>query len=193
MQQLFTMAVGISFGALLLGTIADRLRKKGIPTEVLLAAVGGLFVLAELVLILRIPLPSVLPWTVIAVVGAGTVLSYSIIAEYFPKEIAARANGALNLVHFCWAFLVQYGTGLIVARWAPEQGHYPTIAYQTAFAISLVFQMAALIWFVAPWLRKLARRFYPSISQPVRDADLTIAIAAAIEEPLLETGEKLEW
>ena len=42
-NQLFTMAIGISLGALLLGTLADRLRKRGIATEVLLAAFGALF------------------------------------------------------------------------------------------------------------------------------------------------------
>jgi hypothetical protein len=96
--------------------LADRLRKASIGTEVLLAMVGGLFVLAELVLVLRVPLPSVLPWTMVAVVGAATVLSYAIVADYFPKEIAARANSALNLLHFGWAFVVQYGTGLVVAQ-----------------------------------------------------------------------------
>ena len=69
-NQLFTMAIGISLGALLLGILADRLRKRGVATEVLLAAFGALFMLAELALILRVPLPSILPWCVISVVGA---------------------------------------------------------------------------------------------------------------------------
>jgi hypothetical protein len=32
-------------------------------------------------------------------------------------------------------------------------GHYPVIAYQTAFGICVAIQLAALIWFVAPRLR----------------------------------------
>lgn len=193
MQQLFILAVGISVGAILLGTMADRLRKKGIATEVLLAAVGGLFALAELVLILRVPLPSVLPWTVVYVIGAGTVLSYAIIADYFPREIAARANGALNLLHFCWAFIVQYGTGLIVAQWAPKQGHYPLTAYQTAFAVSLVFQIAALIWFGVPWLRRSARRFGAFFGRKDREGDQPGFAAVALEGALFETGGQVEW
>lgn len=47
MTRLFVMAVGLSLGALMLGTIADRLRRSGIRTEVLLATVGALFVTAE--------------------------------------------------------------------------------------------------------------------------------------------------
>ena len=49
-NQLFTMAIGISLGALLLGTLADRLRKRGIATEVLLVVFSALFMLAELAL-----------------------------------------------------------------------------------------------------------------------------------------------
>jgi len=68
-NQLFTMAIGISLGALLLGILADRLRKRGVATEVLLAAFGALFMLAELALILRVPLPPILPWSVVSMVG----------------------------------------------------------------------------------------------------------------------------
>jgi sugar phosphate permease len=94
--QLLLMAVGISLGAVLLGTMADRLRKHNLRTEVLLASVGGLFIVAELALVLRVPLPSLLPWSVVSIAGAATVLSFAVIADYFPREFAARANGALS-------------------------------------------------------------------------------------------------
>lgn len=123
------MAVEISVGALLLGTMADRLRRRGIATEIQLAVVSGIFMLAELALILRAPVPSIQPWSVVSIVGAGTVLIYAIIADYFPVEIAARANGALNLLHFGWAFIVQYGIGIILGHWISEDGHYPLLAW----------------------------------------------------------------
>lgn len=154
-RQLFAMAIAISIGALLLGTAADRLRKRGFATGVLLAAVGALSVLAESVLVLRLPLPSIVPWATIAVTGAATVLSYAMIAEYFPKGVAARANGALNLLHFGWAFIAQCGIGLIVGQWPAQDGHYPVAAYQYAFAVSLAVQILALAWFIIPWLRAL--------------------------------------
>lgn len=164
-DQLFLMALGISLGAFILGTVADRLRKRGIATEVLLAVVGAVFILAESALVSRVPLPSMLPWSIVSVVGAATVLSYAIIADYFPIEIAARANGALNLLHFGWAFVVQYGIGLIVDQWTPQEGHYPVEAYQAAFALIVVLQVTALVWFAVPWLRSavtyLGRLFEP--------------------------------
>jgi predicted MFS family arabinose efflux permease len=187
-NQLFTMAIGISLGALLLGTLADRLRKRGISAEGLLAMFGALFMLAELALIMRVPLPSILPWSIVSVVGAATVLSYAIIADYFPVEIAARANGALNLLHFGWAFAVQYGIGLVVNQWAPQDGHYPLDAYQTAFGFSLALQFAALLWFAGPWLRSFVRFiFVPA------DGRAVLAPAAVAEESVLEPSEGIEW
>src|SRR5205814_749279 len=99
--------------------------------------------------------------------GRGpTVLSYAIVADYFPVEIAARANGALNLLHFGWAFAVQYGIGLIVSQWATQDGRYPLAAYQAAFGLSLALQVLALLWFAVPWFRSFIsglRLSFPSL------------------------------
>jgi predicted MFS family arabinose efflux permease len=192
-NQLFTMAIGICLGALLLGTLADRLRKHGIATEVLLVLFGALFMSAELALILRVPLPSILLWSVVSVVGAATVLSYAIIADYFPIEIAARANGALNLLHFGWAFAVQYGVGLIVGYWAPQDGHYPVTAYQAAFGVSLAFQAAALFWFAVPWLGSFVRYLRLSFSPPAGSDGRLALLSAASEGIILEASQGGEW
>lgn len=186
--QLFTMAIGVSIGALLLGTLADRLRKRGIATEVLLAVFGALFMLAELAIVLRLPIPSILPWSIVSVMGAATVLSYAIIADYFPIEIAARANGALNLSHFGLAFAAQYGIGLIVSHWSPQDGHYPVIAYQTAFGLCLALQAVALVWFAVPWLLDFFRR----LDSPPPDNEIAFAAPAA-EGMILEASRGIEW
>lgn len=193
-NQLFTMAVGISLGALLLGTLAGRLRARGIATELLLALFCALFMFGQLALILRVPLPSILPWSVVSVVGAGTVLSYAIIADYFPVEVAARANGALNLLHFGWAFVVQYGIGLIVGGWIPLDGHYPVVAYQVAFGFSLSLQAAALIWFAVPWLRGVVTYLRLSIASLRADLDDQPALVpVASEVAVLEASQGVEW
>jgi uncharacterized integral membrane protein (TIGR00698 family) len=140
----------------------------------------ALFMLAELALILRVPLPSLLPWSVVSVMGAATVLSYAITADYFPVKIAARANGALNLLHCGWAFAVQYGIGLIVGHWVVQDRHYPAVAYQAAFALCLALQAAALVWFAMPWLGSFIRSFHPLSAQPFRG----IALATPATEGL---------
>jgi hypothetical protein len=75
----------------------------------------------------------------------------------FPKELAGRANGALNLCHIAAAFVVQYATGVVLQYWTPEAGHYPEIAYRAAFSLNLAFQVAAWIWFVFPRVRTGSR------------------------------------
>jgi MFS family permease len=154
-MHLFIMAVGVSLGALLLGTMADRIRRRGLGPEGLLAVAAALSIVAQLALIVRLPLPAIVPWSAVAIVGTGTVVSYAILADYFPKEVAGRANGALNVFHLGWAFIVQYGIGLVLAQWPREQGHYPLIAYQAAFALNVTTQIAALLWFALPTARAL--------------------------------------
>jgi MFS family permease len=152
LQHLFVMAIGLSLGALFLGFMTDRLGRRGVGPNVLFGLVATVFIVAQSALILRVPLPSYFPWTIIAAVGAATVLSYAIIAEYFPKEIAGRANAALNVFHIGGAFVLQYVTGVVVQLWNPVAGHYPEVAYQAAFSLNVSFQIAAGIWFALPWI-----------------------------------------
>ncbi len=155
LRYLFVMAIALSMGALLLGATSNRLLRRGFGPRALLALVATVFIVAQMTLILRLPVPSYLPWAVIAAVGATTVLSYTILAEYFPKEFAGRANAALNVFHIGGAFVMQYLTGIMLQLWTPVEGHYPEVAYQAAFALNVVFQIAAGIWFALPWLLSL--------------------------------------
>jgi MFS family permease len=159
LRYLFVMAIFLSVGALALGVTADRLRLRGVGPRALLGLVAAVFILAQLALILRVPLSSYVPWSVVAAVGAATVLSYAILAEYFPKEIAGRANAALNVFHVGGAFVLQYLTGVVVQLWSPLDGHYPAIAYQTAFALNVGLQIVAAIWFAFPWLQARLTRW----------------------------------
>jgi type IV secretory pathway TrbF-like protein len=133
--------------------IADRLRRRGIGPQVPLGIVATIVVAAQLALILRWPVPSWLCWSAAAAAGSAPVLSYAILADFFPKEMTGRANGALNLFHFGGAFAVQYLIGIILALWPSQGGHYPAVAYQVAFGLNLSLQAVALAWFVFSWSR----------------------------------------
>jgi sugar phosphate permease len=154
-QHLFIMAVAVSAGSFLMGAAADRLRPRGIGPRALLAIVATIFIAAQLALVLRLPLPSQIPWAIVATVGAGHILSYAILAEHFPEEVAGRANGALNVLHFGAAFFFQYSIGLVLEQWTRHDGHYPIIAYQVAFGLVIALQLAALVWFELPRARRL--------------------------------------
>ncbi|WP_458147724.1 MFS transporter [Bradyrhizobium sp. UFLA05-109] len=191
--HLFIMALGISGGALLLGTSADWLRRRGIGSEALFAAVTVLFVGAELALILRAPLPSLLPWLVISIVGAATVLSYATVAEYFPRELTGRANAGLNVLHFGWCFIAQYGTGLILDQWPVQEGHYPIIAYQVAFASAVGVQVLALGWFVIPWLGILGRWIAKFFLRDPEANGNPVEASATLAEAEVVKPEDEEW
>ena len=165
-QYLFIMAAALSAGALILGIAVNRLGQRGIGPRPLLAFVAVLFIACQLALILRLPLPSYVLWGLVAVVCAATVLSNSIQAEYVPKELAGRANAALNVFHIGGAFLLQFLTGLIVQQWTNTAGHYPAIAYQIAFAFNVALQIAALVWFEPAPVRELVATF---MSATIRD------------------------
>ncbi|MBR1162826.1 MFS transporter [Bradyrhizobium elkanii] len=155
-SQLFIMSIVLSAGAWLFGMTVHYVKRRGIGAETILAMVAVLFIAAEFALILRASLPSILPWSVVAIVGTATVVSFAVIADYFPPELAGRANGALNVLHFGWAFLAQYATGLILEQWSANDGHRPVQAYQVAFGLNVALQIVTLLWFALPWFRAFA-------------------------------------
>jgi MFS family permease len=149
--HLFIMSLALSSGALGLGIIIQVLKRVGIgPTKVLPALVT-LLMLAELLLALRQPVPVIVPWCLIALMGAGTVATYSITADLFEKSTLGRVNGSVNLFHIGGAFVLQTSVGFIIARWSQvDSGHYPPGAYTFALLFLVLAQLLALIWYLRP-------------------------------------------
>jgi MFS family permease len=170
-RHLFVMGVALCAGALLFGIGADRLRRRGVRPQTLLGLAACGLIAAQVALIAGARIPSDVMWAVIAAVGGATVLSYAALAEYFPKEIAGQANAALNILHIGAACVIQYGIGLVVGHWAITSGHHPAIAYKTAFALNLVLQVVALVYFasgkaglISQWLSTATPLTQPSRS-----------------------------
>ena len=153
-RHLFVMGLALSVGALLMGISAERLRAQGIRPHYGLAFVATLSVVVQFALILRVPISSQLCWALVSAAGAAPVLSYASLAEYFPKEVTGRANGALGVIDIGGAFLLQSASGLVLQQWPSMGGHYPAIAYQTAFGINVLVGALALVWFVLPAAQK---------------------------------------
>lgn len=192
--RLSIMAIALCLGALFLGGLADWVRGRGKNMETLFAIVGAVFIAAELALVLLPSWPSLLPWCVVSIVGSAVALSCAIIGDYFPAELVARANAGLNVLHFAGAFVVQYGTGLILQYWLPQGGHYPLIAYQVAFGVNIVLQIAALIWFVVPWLGPLNWKRATSMAPEWADGRSSLQLKSTPAELLVfEPDEAVEW
>jgi predicted MFS family arabinose efflux permease len=152
--HLTLMAAVLAASALLLGALAERLRRAVIPTEAFLAGTLCLSMAAQLTLLLGIPVSSHLLFAVTAVAGATPVLSFSILARYFRREIAGRANAALGVLNMGSAFALQCLCGLIIAQWPADGGHYPAIAHEAAMATGLGLQLIALGFFLTPKPRR---------------------------------------
>ncbi|WFU62308.1 MFS transporter [Bradyrhizobium brasilense] len=193
--QLFMMSIILSGGAWLFGTIVHYIKRRSLAAETILAMVAILFITAELALILRVPLPSILPWSVVAIVGTATVVSFAVIADYYPPELAGRANGALNVLHFVWAFLAQYATGLVLEQWSMNDGHRSVQAYQVAFGLNVALQIATLVWFAVPWRRSIAS--WMSSILVFKQADVTYAVGSVglYEDSviLMPADDDAEW
>jgi predicted MFS family arabinose efflux permease len=136
-QHLSGMAIAVSLAALILGTVANRLRRIGITTELMLAMTVVMSVTAQVALVIGCSIPSLVLWTVIAATGAATVLSFAILAEYFPQEVSGRANAALNLLHVSAAFVLQSARGIIIAQWPQTNGGYAVAAYEAAMTAGI--------------------------------------------------------
>jgi len=192
--RLFIMSIVLSSGAWLFGMMVHCIKRRGIGAETILVLVAVLFIAAEFALILRAPLPSILPWSVVAIVGTATVVSFAVIADYFPPALAGRANGALNVLHFGWAFLAQYATGLILEQWSANDGHRPVQAYQVAFGLNVALQIAALVWFALPWCRSVASWMSSILFKPT-DVSYAVESVGLYEDSviLLPADDDAQW
>lgn len=150
-HYLLIMALALSLGALCFGLILHRLAAAGIQPAHTMGAASLIFIAAEAALAIAWPVPPLMCWCLISAFAAGTVLTYTMSAQHFPKESVGRANSAFNLLHFVAAFAVQSGFGAIVALWPRDAlGHYPAEAYSTAFLCLIAIQIPALLWFLRP-------------------------------------------
>ena len=175
-RHLLVMGLALSAGAMLLGWSADRLRRRGVGRESFYAVIAIAF---------HRRADDAHP----AVAGADlhpmddhrrrrcrhrAELRHPA-RNTFPREMSARANAALNILHLGGAFALQYLTGVIVSWWPAVSGHPPADAYQAAFGFSVVLQLVALLWFLC----SARRATVPTFLATRRPTRYTLALGAA--------------
>ena len=145
--HLSMMAVALCLGSVAAGFVLTKLNARGIRSSTVMAAAFALFLVVDLLVITRAPVPSYVLWTAFGAFASATVFGYTVLTEHFPQEFAGRATTALNLTQMIAAFALQSGMGAIVSAWPSDAtGAYPAIAYQTAFTLPLVVQSLSLCW-----------------------------------------------
>jgi len=147
-NYLAAMGISLIIAWPLTGWLADRLGRHGIKTEVTGAIGMGIFAVVQIILLFE-PVRYALPvWVAFNFFAAFSVLSYAGFTQKVPPELAGRANTALNVLVFGSAFICQWGVGVIIDLWptAADGGFHPD-GYKTAFAVLVVLQILALLWF----------------------------------------------
>lgn len=150
-----TAAMGIGF--LAVGILTQRLTRAGLqPMTVAGVAMTG-FLAALIALALGTTNAATLG-PLLAAFGlfaaAGSV-AYSVLSQHFPRDLAGRANTALNVLVFVCAFAVQWGVGAVLGIWEdPGSRDYDPVGYRVAFGAVAALQAVALAWFVRAWLRQ---------------------------------------
>jgi len=145
-QNLLFAAGAFGVGAVLCGSLSDRLAQRGVPP--LLTYLAGCVAcgVAMIPIVLGFGSASLLLWILYMGLAPFGALSYALLAGRFPKEMAGRVVTALNTVTFLLAFAVQYGVGAIIDLWPVLDGHYALEGYRTAFALCWLMQAAAVAW-----------------------------------------------
>lgn len=146
-DHLFWMAAGMVAGFLSIGTLAYRLSRLGIHPVAIAIAGMAIFIILQLVIALGYTGASLSIWACFGFFGTAGTLSYAILSQAFPPELAGRVNTALNLLVFVGAFVLQWGLGAVIGLWPGATGGYTPDGYGAAFGLVVILQFVALIWF----------------------------------------------
>lgn len=142
------LAIGVIGGYFFLGVVAERLSRYGFST-LHVASIGLiLFILVQIALILEWTSFSTLWWVLFGFFGTTGVLAYAYLSQQFAPELAGRVNTALNLLVFVFAFIAQWGIGVIINWYSGgNTQQYNPIGYQIAFSLALLMQILTMFWY----------------------------------------------
>lgn len=129
------------------GLLAGELNRRGVPLLRIVLVGGALYILSQVPLVLSTGIGR---WIVLLGMGLLSnvnTLCYPMLSAHFPKSLTGRANTALNTFFFIGAFALQFAVGLVIDLFPAEaSGNYPVLAYQLAFAVMVVIQVASWLW-----------------------------------------------
>ena len=135
-------------GAALFGWLARGLERRGLSLEASAGLGMAIFIVAQIVIVLDVPLSAAVRWIFYGLAGTTGILCYASLTRQFRPELAGRVSTALNLLVFAAAFLLQYGFGLILDAWPHEAAAYAPAAHHLAWWLTIAAQTLALVWYV---------------------------------------------
>jgi predicted MFS family arabinose efflux permease len=164
---LLTIAVAMVAGFIFMGAVAERLSRMGIKPIAVAVTGMSAFIVVQALLILEVTSWAHTLWILFGIFGSTGIIPYAVLSQNFPVHLSGRVSTALNLLVFVAAFAAQWGIGAIINRWpVTADGGYAPPGYQAAFAMMLLFQLLAVLWFALASVITHPRNRIDSISQP---------------------------
>jgi predicted MFS family arabinose efflux permease len=149
-NHLMAMAVAFLIGILLSGAVADWFVRRGVDLLTVMLGFIALFLCSELAIVLQWTSLNLPIWVVFGMTGQVAVLAYPWLSSYFGAALSGRANTAMNLILFLFAFGAQYAIGAIIDLFPPTpSGGYDPRGYQAGFGVFFAAQVLALGWYLA--------------------------------------------
>lgn len=143
------VAVAMVAGFILLGSLAERLSRKGVAVATTAVIGMTLFMAVQLLLLLN-PAGWTLPlWLAFGFLGTSGVIAYSALSQTFPVHLSGRVTTALNLLVFIAAFACQWIIGAIIDFWSAAADQPLTAAgFNCGFGLLLVLEAAGLVHYL---------------------------------------------
>ena len=137
------VGVAMMAGSACAGVAARWASARGIGVVAFSGVCMAIFALDQMALIAGLPVPGWLVWGVFGLFGPAGALTYAVLTEVFPTEMAGRVNTTLTLLLFIAIFLFQGGIGFVVSLWPVHDGHHAAIAHRMAWSLLVLLQIAA--------------------------------------------------
>ncbi|WP_321857548.1 MFS transporter [Paraburkholderia tropica] len=140
------------------GALARSFERRGVSVAHFSGVTMVLFVVVQALLAARVPLPAPVLWAAYGALGGTGILTYAVLAEYFPSRMIGRVNTTFTLVIFVGIFVTQIAIGAALGHWTAVDGHYPVAAHQSVWTALIAIQALAAVWYFMPSRRPRATR-----------------------------------
>lgn len=147
-DNLFWIAVAMVAGFVSLGTLVERLNRRGVRVLNSAVCCMSLFMIVQILVIMG-PKDVVLPlWMAFGFLGTSGIIAYSALTRSFPVTLSGRVTTAVNLLVFIAAFAGQWAIGAIISLWpVGEAGRLAPTGFSVGFGLMLALQILCLTYF----------------------------------------------
>jgi MFS family permease len=146
---LLLIAAAMIAGFALLGAAAERLSRLGVKPLYVAVFGMGVFMVVEALILLEWTVLTKPLWILFGFFGTTGIITYAILSQSFPGNLAGRVNTGLNVMLFVTAFGGQWVIGEVINLWPTSaDGNYSPVGYKAGFGLMLALQVISLLWFV---------------------------------------------